>query len=72
MIGAGEMMLEMGAGAIGGVTLNSRGLLSAADLEREFGSAIGELELGQGLRSGATTATVESKPAWSRLFKLFH
>lgn len=71
MIGAAmETVSEMGAGVVGGAWVKPRNGLSAADLEREFGSAIGELELGQGLRA-AGAASCEATPAWARLFKFF-
>lgn len=72
MIGAGELVLEMGAGSGVGGRSTTRRALSTADLELEFGSAICELELGQGLRSGAIAGSDDTAPAWSRLFKFFH
>ncbi len=72
MIGVGEMVREMGAGSVVGGHSATRRVLSTADLELEFGSAISELELGQGLRSGAIAGSDDTAPAWSRLFKFFH
>lgn len=72
MIGADEMVLETGAGSVGYDAPQLRRMPSISDLEREFGSVIGELELGQGLRSGVMTVSAEAVPAWTRLFKFFH
>lgn len=72
MVGAGQMVLERGKDSVVVGRSTVRRVLSTADLELEFGSAISELELGLGLRSGTITGAGETMPAWSRLFTFFH
>jgi hypothetical protein len=72
MVGAGQMVLERGKDSVVVGCSTVRRVLSTADLELEFGSAIRELELGLGLRSGTITGAGETMPAWSRLFTFFH
>lgn len=73
MMGAvAETVIDAGTDVGDSALVKPRRILSAADLELEFGSAIGELELGQGRLAGAATAAGEAAPVWSRLLRFFH
>lgn len=71
-VAAADSTRQIGSDFAGAVVAKPRRVLSAADLELEFGREIGELELGQGCFPARSAGAVDQVAGWTRLFKFFH